>query len=304
MTQKILIIGSEGFIGKSYIKYHKKHNNQNEELFMIDIINIEKKNYFKCDITDFEKVYTIIQKIKPNEIYIFAGSFSNLYETDYLNNVLATKNIFDSIIKSDNLDCKILINGSAAEYGYIKDFNNPISEQHLLNPISIYGLSKVFQTYLAKMYFLQNNVKVFITRPFNIIGFGISNKLFIGKLIDEITTYLEKKSKIFLGNLNNERDYIDIEDLISAYDVIVNKGKYGEIYNIGSGISVKIQNLLELFLTVFEIKDCLIEQNTNKTNKYDVPKIIADISKLKQLNWNAKITIENSIQKIKNAIIK
>lgn len=304
MEKKILVIGSEGFVGKTFIKYHTEHANSNEELFMVDIKNIKKKNYFNCNATNPDEISNIIQEIKPEEIYNFSGSFSNNFEIDYLNNVILTKNIFDSILLNNLLKCKILIIGSAAEYGFIKESDNPIKENYPLNPVSFYGLSKVIQTYLAKTYFIRDNIKVYLTRPFNVIGYGSSQNLFIGKLIKGIESNLKRKEKIYLGNLENERDYLDIEDLINAYEKIIKYGNPGEIYNIGSGKCIKIRDILNIFLKVFKIDIEEVEVNNSLNKKYDVPKIMADISKLKKLNWNLKISMLDSVQKIKKLMYK
>jgi len=303
MEKRILVIGSEGFIGKFFINFYIRQKNFIKESYMVDIKNINKRNYYQCDVTNYKKINKIIQKIKPDEIYNFSGSFSNIFDIDYLNNVISTKNIFDSIISSKNINCKILLNGSAAEYGFIKENNGPINENYPLNPISFYGLSKVYQTYLAKTYFFRNDIKVYIARPFNPIGYGISQNLFIGRLLNEIKKNLEKKSKIILGNLDNERDYLDIEDLIRAYEKIMKNGTPGEIYNIGSGKSIKIQELLNIFLKTFKIDKSEVEINKDFIKKFDIAKIIADNSKLKKLNWEPKISLEDSVHRIKNLML-
>ncbi len=303
MAKKIIIVGSEGFIGKSFVDYYKRLDDSNIELYLVDIVPIKKNNYYNANASNFEKINKIIQKISPDEIYNFSGSFSNVFKTDYQNNVIATKNIIESILLNNLDECKILINGSAAEYGLIQKEDSIINEDYPLNPISFYGLSKVFQTYLAKTYFLMDDINIYITRPFNIIGYGISSKLFIGRLINEIKLNIKEKRKITLGNLSNERDYIDIEDLISAYVKIIRKGVPGEIYNIGSRSSIKTQNLLKKFIEIFEIDEKYIEIDKSFIRKFDIPKIIADNTKLKELGWINKISLENSIQKIKSSIL-
>jgi len=303
MEKKIIILGSEGFIGKSFVNYYKRLNDSNIELYFVDIVPIKKNNYYNVNATHFDKINKIIQKIRPDEIYNFSGSFTNVFKTDYQNNVIVTKNIIESILLNNLDKCKILINGSAAEYGLIQREDFIVNEDYPLNPISFYGLSKTFQTYLAKTYFLMNDVNVYITRPFNIIGYGISSKLFIGRLINEIKLNIKEKRKITLGNLSNERDYIDIEDLINAYSKIIRKGVPGEIYNIGSRNSIKTKNLLKKFMEIFEIDKKYIEIDKNFIRKFDIPKIIADNTKLKELGWTNKISLENSIQKIKSCLL-
>ena len=299
MEKKILVLGSEGFIGKKFIEFQKALDFPHKNLFMVDIREITKQNYYKCDASNYENLNSIIQKIVPGEIYNFSGSFSNIFELDYMNNVTVSKNIFDSIIQNKLTDCKVLINGSAAEYGFIKENSSLVNEDSSLNPISFYGLSKVYQTFLAKTYFLREKVNVFITRPFNIIGYGISNKLFIGRLISEIEQNIISGKKITLGNLDNERDYLDIDDLLKAYNIIMERGTPGEVYNIGFGKSIKMLDLLRIFLEVFSIDFKDVEISKDFVRRFDVPKIVSDISKLKKLNWHPKISLKESVSKIK-----
>ena len=300
MSKKILILGSEGFIGQKFIDFLDMDEFPHKNLFRVDIQERKKQNYYKCNASNYENLNNIIQKIIPDEIYNFCGSFSNIFEIDYLNNVIVSKNIFDSLIQNKQTDCKVLINGSAAEYGLIKEYSSPVKEDSPLNPVSFYGLSKVFQTFLAKTYFLRDNINIFITRPFNIIGYGISNKLFIGRLISEIEQNITSRKKIALGNLDNERDYIDIDDLLRAYKLIIEKGTPGEIYNIGSGKSIKMLDLLGIFLEVFKIDIKDVELSKDFARRFDVPKIVGDISKLKKLNWHPAISLKESAGKILN----
>jgi len=300
--KRILIIGSEGFIGKNFINYYRSVNST-EQLFMVDIYSIRRNNYYRCNAQNFKKIDKVIKKVNADEIYNFSGSFSNDYRTDYLNNVVITKNILDSVIFNGYYHTKILLNGSAAEYGLIKNYNSKINEDYPLNPISNYGLSKVFQTYLVKPYIYKNNLKIYLTRPFNIIGYGISEKLFIGRLINQIKQNLNFKSKIILGNIHNERDYIDIEDVIRAYLKIITVGNPGEIYNIGSGTAIKINDLLKIFLKTFNLREDLVEIDEKFYKKEDVPRIIADISKLENLNWKPNISMEDSVLRIKKSML-
>ena len=299
MEKRLLVLGSEGFIGKKFIEFQKSLDFPHKNLFMVDIREIKKQNYFKCNASNYENLNKIIQKIVPDEIYNFSGSFSNVFEIDYMNNVMVSKNIFDSLIQNKQTDCKVLINGSAAEYGFIKESSSPVKEDSSLNPVSFYGLSKVYQTFLAKTYFLRDNVNVFVTRPFNIIGYGISNKLFIGRLISEIEQNITSRKKIILGNLDSERDYIDIDDLLKAYKLIMERGTPGEVYNIGSGKSIKMLDLLRIFLEVFNIDFKDVELSKDFVSRFNIPKIVCDISKLKELNWHPAISLKESVRKIK-----
>ncbi|MBM3701252.1 MAG: NAD-dependent epimerase/dehydratase family protein, partial [Actinobacteria bacterium] len=165
--KRVLIIGASGFTSKYLYNFI---NSPDKEIFFCDLVNaFDKKllrRWYKTDFSDFKEAYRIISEINPDQIYNLAGSFSNDFETDYRNNVLLTKNIFDSILKL-NINTRVLIIGSAAEYGVINIKDNPIKEDYKLNPASIYGLTKVFQTNLMTYYFNSKKINVVMVRTFN-----------------------------------------------------------------------------------------------------------------------------------------
>lgn len=278
MTNKILITGANGFSAKELINELKKINDN--DLFLSDI---QKKswlsNYFQCDLSSFKDTFNLIAKICPNQIYHLAGSCTNIYKNDYDSNVLTSKNILDSILKIDT-KIRILLIGSAAEYG--KTQSGYISEKTLLNPISIYGLTKSFQTQLMKYYYNNYKLNVVMVRPFNLYGKNAPVHLLIGNLFHQISQYkLGKINKIILGNLTAERDYIGIKDAVKDYIVIMEKGKNNQIYNIGTGNTIKIRDLVNKVFLQESISADVLEENNSSSNM--IKKSIANISKIIKL---------------------
>jgi len=281
----ILIIGANGVSGKYLYNLIGKSE---KALYFSDLNdafdNKLNKKWYKNDFSDFTKARRVISAINPDQIYNLAGSFSNDFKTDFRNNVLVTKSIFDSVIEL-NLNTKILIIGSAAEYGIIDIDNNPIKESHPLNPVSIYGLTKVFQNNLMAYYFNSKKVNVVMARTFNLLSGEVSEKLFIGRLFKQIHEYKEKKiSKIIVGNLENKRDYIKIDDAVEKYKIIMDRGEPGEVYNVGSGQSVSTK---ELLLSILEENNLSMDdvEIRNPDNRYDVKNIFADLNKINKLEY-------------------
>lgn len=261
---RILITGANGFTGK----HLKNHLLDRAELFCIDVED--------CNLTQPIQVEKLLKNIKPDQIYHLAGSFTNDYSVDYANNVLATKNLLDTVHQL-KFCCRILLIGSAAEYGIPK--KNPIHEESDLNPVSIYGMTKVFQTHLMKFYVAAFDLDIVMARTFNLFGKGISNRLFAGRVYEQIEQ-LKKGliEKIQLGDLSSERDYIEGEKAVSHYETIMNRGQKGGIYNVGSGKPIKIKDLLTRILKEHDLDlNCVIE---NRTAKSTVSEIYSDIGKL------------------------
>jgi GDP-4-dehydro-6-deoxy-D-mannose reductase len=288
---KILITGASGFTGR----YLEEYLTQNSHLNIYGTSRTGTvTDHFSCDLTNAESVNNLILQIKPEKIYHLAGSFSNDYDIDYANNVLATKNILDSILKL-KVSCRVLLVGSAAEYGFIQEEDNPVTEDHPLNPVSIYGLTKVYQTHLMKFYCQVHDLDIVMARLFNLLGENISPKLFIGRIYQQIEEYKSGKiDKIILGDLQSKRDYINIQEAIKYYDIVMNYGKKGEIYNVGSGTSIKISDLLEKILLDNDLKMDMIEiKLKDSVNKLNVNDIFADLSKVNLLISKKHKQMEN-----------
>jgi GDP-4-dehydro-6-deoxy-D-mannose reductase len=279
----ILITGAMGCSGKGLYKILSKENTYN--LFISDIYSNTAVEYTPCDLVDLTSVRSLLEKVKPDAIFHFAGSFSNEYTKDYATNVLATKNLLN-VVKSLKINCRVLLVGSAAEYGDIAEDDNPVQEIHPLNPISVYGLTKVFQTYLMKYYSNTYSMDIVMARPFNIYGKNISEKLFVGKVYQQIKLLKENKiEKIVIGNLDNERDYITLDDTLSHYIRIMQYGKSGEIYNVGNGFPTKTKVILDKILEEENIDKGLVESTmSERDQKSDIKRIYANVTKLKGLN--------------------
>lgn len=278
---KTLITGANGFLASKLIDYLVGRNNN---IILSDITGIASTNWYTCDFCDFESVYLLLEKIQPAEIYHLVGSFTNDYDIDYKINVVTTKNIFDSCSQL-KIKPKILIVGSAAEYGIVSENENPVKEDHQLSPVSIYGLTKTYQAMLMKYYYNVFGINVLMARPFNIYGKGISNKLVVGKVYEQIDKIKNGEAKkIVLGNLEHKRDFISVDEVAEDLFYLMQNGKAGEIYNIGKGASIKVSSLVEKILLENGFDMSFVEQNKfEKLNMLDIKDMYADTKKLLNL---------------------
>jgi len=271
---RILITGAGGFSGKA-MHDHLSRDPANE-IFCTDVPEL--------DLSDRDAAVRRIGEIQPEKIYHLAGSMSNDFESDYRNNVGLTANVLKGVMALDRKP-RVLLIGSAAEYGAVDVRDNPIREDQPLHPVSLYGLSKVFQTELMQFHVRLYGLDIVMARTFNLFGRGISPMLFVGRLNVMIEAYKKGEiSRIQLGNLQNKRDYIDVKDAAVAYEKIMERGSTGCVYNVGSGYSIRIRDLLERILAENGLEPGIIEERQqNDPDKFDVKDIYADISMLKGL---------------------
>lgn len=282
---KTLITGASGFTAKHLIELLAAEPEC--KLYLTDCVSEGLGNILNCDLTQKDLVEDLIYKIKPERVYHLAGSFTNTYDVDYPANVLSMKNILDALLKF-KITCRVLLIGSAAEYGFINVRDNPINENYPLQPCRIYGLCKVCQTYLMNFYCKVYQMDIVMARVFNLFGDNkrISKQLFIGKVWEQIEKVKKGEiSKILVvGNLETKRDYIDVREAVKCYQKIMGRGKAGEVYNVGSGNSVKTRDILNLILKEAGLDMNIVEERGLEVpDKTDISDIYADLRKLKAL---------------------
>lgn len=296
-------MGSEGFTGKYFIEFLEK-NNVISETYLVDKIPenlIKRENYYEIDLLKKKEIYNFLRNLKPELIFNFIGLMfsNNLHELININ-VITAENLLSSINDIKNYDPEVLLIGSAAEYGFVDYSDLPINETCKKKPINNYGLSKVFLDKLAEKHIQNSNIKIYRAKPFNFIGPGLSEKLIIGTIslqIEKIRKGLQP-NKLYVGNLETRRDFIDIRDVVSAYWRIINSNRAGEVFNIGSGKPTKVKSIVKNFIKLLGL-NVKIVQRKNLVKKIDPPDIYADITKIrKSLGWKPEITLEQSIKDI------
>ncbi len=282
--KRVLITGSNGFTGRHLANFLTRDDSL--ELHLADHAERESDPRFHlCDLSVTQAAAKLIKTTLPDAIYHLVGSYTNNYETDYTSNVVTTKNILDAVLASGN-KTRVLLVGSSAEYGFPLKDDVAVSEDHPCKPVSVYGLAKLFQTELMEVYVRLYGMDIVAVRPFNLLGKGMSSSLFVGKMEQEIARYRRGEIKtISTGDLSVERDYIDIGEAIKYYRLVLEKGKTGEVYNVGSGKSISLRDIVKRMLELSGLSMDIVREGAHKVaGKIVVPKLYADINKLQKLS--------------------
>jgi len=281
---KKLVVGANGFIAKN-ICIQLAHSG--EEVIKVDLTQSSAGDVVVADLSDYGSAKNLLDHYKPDQVYNLAGTFSNNFAIDEIANFRVPKNILDAVHEL-HLKCRIVLFGSAAEYGAIDAEDNPVKETQALHPISIYGFTKSMQSTLMEYYFRTKKVDVLMARPFNIKGRDISEKLFVGRVYKQIAAFRTGNTKeIVVGRLDTRRDYIAIEDAVKRFELIMENGMSGQTYNVGSGFSVSMHDLLkEILLENGLDMDIVKTGEANRSSDADVMDIYADVSKVNSLQRN------------------
>ena len=299
---KYLITGVSGFVGKYFVKYLQEKEPSCEivgiDRHILDTLSIK---YNDIDLNNTNDVNNIIRDYKPDYILHLASMSSvgqswqepSICLRDNSNIML---NLLDAIYKN-KLNSKILSIGSSEEYG--KKENVVLKEDMPLNPENPYAISKVWQEMVCKLYAENFGVNVVMTRSFNHIGPGQSDKFVIPSFMKQLLNIANgAENKMFVGNVEVSRDFTDVRDVVDAYYKLLHYGKSGDVYNVCSGISYKLKEIISIAENILGIK-ANIEIDKNLIRPNDVMLVQGDNTKLcSELGWKRKYEIKETINDI------
>lgn len=308
--KKVLITGISGFAGSylaEYLVSKREFDIYGTYLFEESKENVNKvKDHIgliKADLSKEDQVFDIIKKVRPFLIFHLAAltspadSFKNPKET-VINNIALQINLLEAVRENKLFDTRILIVSSADIYGLVSEKDLPIDEETKLMPTSPYSVSKIAQDFLGLTYFLSYGLKTIRVRPFNHTGPRQSPHFVVASFAKQIAEIEKGKKKPILsvGNIEAKRDFTNVKDMIRAYSLAIEKGKIGEVYNIGSGISYKISDILNTLVSMSKVK-IKIEKDGALIRPSDNPDLICDPRKFVSLtNWKPEISIETTLK--------
>ena len=311
MATKILITGATGFVGSHLTEYliDKYSDNEFYGTYLSDngLKNLEAvKNRIKLsklDLSSEKEVYELMGGIKPDIVYHLAAmasvadSFSSPKE-QVVNNISSQINILEALRKFNLEQSKLLVISSAEVYGDVSKENLPIDEDTPFRPTNPYAVSKLTQDFLGLQYFLSYNLNTIRVRPFNHIGPRQSPGFVVAAFAKKIVEIEKGKRKNILtvGNLEAKRDFTDVKDMVRAYDLAMSKGIAGDVYNLGSGVSYKISDILNILLSLSEA-EIKVEVDKSLLRPIDTPDLVCDPTKFEKLTgWKPEVKIEQTLK--------
>jgi UDP-glucose 4-epimerase len=244
---RILILGSEGFIGGHCVTHFlaKKYT-----VFGIDLFEQPSRNYKYTKVSRLSPELDELFEQNPFDAVINAAGSGNVPYSmthpliDFEANSLDTIRVLEAIRKHQPT-CKYIHISSAAVYG--NPVALPVQEDHATVPLSPYGWHKLIGEQLCMEYSSIYSLNLAIVRPFSVYGIGLKKQLFwdvYHKIVDSPTGSIELHGTGF-----ESRDFIQISDLVRVFDLILERGLLkGEVYNLASGEEVSIKEAVETFI--------------------------------------------------------
>ena len=292
--KKILITGAGGFIGLNLIESLLK---QNCEIAVIDR-SVKKYNnlikQYNGDITNYEFVLETIINFQPTNIFHLAAYKERSSKVEDLRNFLSinltgTLNLYEALLKINCVSSVVTL-GSTDEYG---DCTSSYVENLKEKPTTAYGFSKLCVTKLSEFFYKNFNLPVTVLRPTIVYGPRQGMEMFIPSLINTLV-----KGDFYKMTKGEQlRDFIYIDDLIEAMLISENNEEFnGEIFNIGSGRSIKIRTVAELITNELGKKH-LLKIGAIEYREREIMHYKTSIEKVtKTMNWSPEISFEKGMR--------
>ena len=294
----VLVTGAAGFAGSHLLQ----HLAGSAELIgwsrsrpPAEVANLAR--WQRVDILDGNQVSHALREARPSSIFHCAG-LPNVVEswTDtsatLAANVLGTHRLLQGV-ENLGLPCRILVTGSAQVYA---PSSQPIGENDAIAPGSPYALSKLAQEELA----LRANgglVEVVVTRAFNHTG-PRQTPAFVAPSIARQIALIERaggEPVIKIGNLDTQRDLLDVRDTVRAYAALMKSGTPGTVYNVASGVARPVRAVADALVSRARVPVTL-EVDPSRVRATDIPVLIGNPYRLHEATgWLPEISFDQMI---------
>jgi GDP-4-dehydro-6-deoxy-D-mannose reductase len=306
---KALITGISGFVG-SYLAEHLLEATDWEVAGTVfgpygNILDLcGRLELYPAELSRLDVMTFILDQAQPDIIFhlaaqpLVSASRNDPWGT-LETNIRMQLNVLEGVAQV-RPGCRVLVVGSSEEYGQVSLKDLPIGEDTPFRPLSAYAISKVAQDLLGLQYNLTHGLNVVRARPFNHIGprqrLGFVAPDFASQ-IAAVELGLQSPT-IEVGSLVARRDFCDVRDVVRAYLLLATDGEPGQVYNVGSGRSRSIQDVLDALLGMSSVP-IQVRQDPDKMRPAEVDDFYCDASRIRErTGWQAEIPFEQSLRDI------
>jgi GDP-4-dehydro-6-deoxy-D-mannose reductase len=304
-VKRVLVTGCGGFVGPYVADALGSDGLDVWGTDVRDSVHGNSPSRYRCrDLTDEKAVSVLLDEAQPDAIIHLAAqssagkSFSEPAAT-IRNNVLPVLHILE-YLRTNNAAAKLLAVGSADVYGPVKPDDLPLVETRIPNPVNPYSLSKTFQEQICAQYASLHGVDVVMTRSFNHTGRGQRDVFVLPSFARQIAQIKlgNQDPVVAVGNVDVRRDFSDVHDVVQAYLALLRKGRCGEIYNVCSGKSHSLRELLEKTAELAGVR-IEIKIEADRVRPVDMEELRGDPAKITgHTGWSAKIPIETTLESL------
>lgn len=300
---RVLVTGGSGFVGRRLVEALRSRG--------YDVISGAPSHHdgqhVHLQLTDAENVRSVVEQVRPELVFHLAAqtfvpaSIERPLETHRVN-VDGTVNLLEALREPATRDgpkARLVFASSAEVYGRRPPEDMPLRETLTPRPMNPYAASKAAGEALVLGWSHAFGFEAVIGRAFNQIGAGQDPRFAVAAFAQRLARVASGQERILhVGNVESERDFLDVRDVVAAYLALAERGVTGEIYNVCSGAAVKMREVLRRLVN-FAGVPVEIREDPALVRASEIERSVGDPSKLKRTTgWAPRINLADSLREI------
>jgi GDP-4-dehydro-6-deoxy-D-mannose reductase len=292
-----LVTGASGFVGSRLTARLAAAGEEVTGTYLGSAPQLPGVRLREIDLRDAAALTAVVEECEPRAIIHLAGlshvgeswqALANYFQV----NVLGTESLLRAAAGR-----RVVMASSAEVYGLVPATEQPLAEDRRLAPQSPYALTKAAAERLVQP------AGGIVVRSFNILGPGQAAKFALPAFAAQLAAIHAGKQEAVLrvGNLAAQRDFIHLDDAVDGYLALAERGVDGEVYNLGSGETRSIGDMLEQLLVVSGVA-ARVKIDPQRFRPVDLPLLRADASRLRRLGWAPGRSLETALEELWAAV--
>lgn len=281
---RALVTGASGFVGRHLVAHLR---DAGDEVLPLS---------HEVDVADGEAVQEAVAVAAPGAVYHLAavshvGESWDAPARTFRVNAEGTLHVLRAAVAAGAQ--RVLVVGSAEEYGVVDADDLPLDEDAPLRPVTPYAASKVAAEFLALQAHLGDGLHTVRARAFNHTGPGQSERFFVPALARRIAEAERTgASQVRMGSPEPLRDFTDVRDVVRAYRLLVERGEAGAVYNVCSGTGVSVGEIARRMVAAAGT-GLEVVVDDDLVRPVDIPRIVGDPTRLtRATGWAPEIPLD------------
>jgi GDP-4-dehydro-6-deoxy-D-mannose reductase len=262
---------------------------------------LSRVHWVPLELTDQDSVSAAVEATAPAAVvHLAAQSSVGASFVDPLGtwevNATGTLRLLHALERAGR-PARMLLVSSGEVYGTVAEERQPIAEDAPYAPLSPYGASKAAAEMAALQATSRRSVAVVIARSFSHTGPGQDPRFALPAFAEQLVAMRRGAVEAVLrvGDLSVRRDFLDVRDVVAAYEILLERGETDRPYNVGSGRALVLREVVERLVALSGV-EARIEVEPGRLRREDLPLLSGDATRLRALGWRPEHALDHTLR--------